>query len=47
MYAQMMTLVNMIENNAPANPNISDVFSAFAAVKAAEKAIQDGVLLDI
>lgn len=47
MYAQMMTLVNMIEKNEPADPSIDDVFSAFAAVKAAERAIAEGIALDI
>lgn len=47
MYAQMMTLVDMIENDAPADPSIDDVFSAFVVAKTAEKAIATGTVLDI
>ena len=47
MYAQMMTLVDMIEKNEPADPTIDEVFSAFVAVKTAERAIAEGVVLNI
>lgn len=47
MYAQMMTLVVMIEKNEPADPTIDEVFSAFVAVKTAERAIAEGVVLNI
>jgi hypothetical protein len=47
MYAQMMTLVDMIENDAPADPSIEDVFSAFVAAKTAEQAIAAGTMLTI
>ena len=47
MYAQMMTLVDMIEKNEPADPTIDEVFSAFVAVNTAERAIAEGVVLNI
>ncbi len=47
MYAQMMTLVNMIEHNSPADPTIDEVFRAFLVAKTAEKAIAAGKVLDI
>lgn len=47
MHAQMMTLVDMIEKNTPANPTIDEVFDAFLAVKTAEQAISQGLVLDI
>ena len=47
MYAQMMTLVDMIENDAPADPSMEDVFSAFVAAKTAEQAIAAGTMLTI
>lgn len=47
MYAQMMTLVDMIENDVPADPSIEDVFSAFVAAKTAEQAIAAGTMLTI
>lgn len=47
MYAQMCTLVDMIENNSPAEPSIDEVFSAFRAAKTAEKAIAEGMVLDV
>lgn len=47
MYGQMQTLVDMIENDAPAQPCIDEVFSAFVAAKTAEKAIMEATVLDI
>ena len=47
MYGQMKTLVDMIENDTPAEPGIDAVFSAFVAAKTAEKAILQGTVLDI
>lgn len=47
MYGQMKTLVDMIENDAPAQPCIDEVFSAFVAAKTAEKAIMESAVLDI
>jgi len=41
MYAQLSTLIDMIEKDIPANPSISEVFSAFYIALAAEKAIRD------
>lgn len=47
MYGQMRALVDMIENDTPAQPSMEDVFSAFVAAKTAEKAIAQGLVLDI
>lgn len=47
MYGQMRTLVDMIEHNAPADPGIDDVFSAFLAAKTAEQAISQGTVLPV
>ncbi len=47
MYAQMRTLVEMIEQGAPAEPSIDQVYSAFIAAKVAEEAIAGNTVLSI
>ena len=47
MYGQMCALIDMIENGTPANPSIDEVLSAFMAAKAAEKAIEQGTVLEL
>lgn len=47
MYSQMRTLVDMIEHDAPADPSIEDVFSAFIAAKTAERAIEEGTVREV
>lgn len=42
MYAQLQTLIGMIEEDAPGNPTIDDVWSAFRVTLAAEQAILTG-----
>ncbi len=47
MYAQLETLINMIETDAPANPDIDDVFRSFLVSLAAEKAISTGTTVSL
>ncbi|MDD2362521.1 MAG: Gfo/Idh/MocA family oxidoreductase [Oscillospiraceae bacterium] len=47
MYAQLSTLIDMIEQNIPANPSIDEVFSAFYIALEADKAIKNGTRLAI
>ncbi len=41
MYAQLSALIDMIESNAPANPDIDDVYSAFYTAMVAKEAIEN------
>jgi len=45
MYGQISTLIDMIENNAQANPSIDSVFSAFKVACAAQEAIEKGIIV--
>ena len=47
MYAQMKTLVDMIENDAPADPRIEEVYSAFRIAVTAEEAIRRHTTLTV
>lgn len=47
MYRQMRCLVDMIEADRPANPNIHEVMQAFNAAMTAQQAIAQGKLLTI
>jgi predicted dehydrogenase len=47
MYSQFETLIDMIENNSPGNPTTDDVWKAFAAAKAADRAIKTGQKIKI
>ena len=47
MYGQMRTLVDMIENNQPADPDMDAVYSAFVVAKTAEEAIRQGRALTL
>ena len=42
MYAQLSTLIDMIENNTPGNPTIDDVWQAFVVAEAAQKSVETG-----
>lgn len=41
MYGQLCVLIDMIEQNTPANPNIDEVYSAFCVTMTAYKAIRE------
>ncbi|MBR2338613.1 MAG: Gfo/Idh/MocA family oxidoreductase [Clostridia bacterium] len=45
MYAQLRTLIDMIENDSPADPDIDSVFSAFRVAVKAQEAIKKGITL--
>jgi gfo/idh/mocA family oxidoreductase len=47
MYGQLKTLIDMIERDAPANPDIDSVFSAFKAALTAQEAIRKGCVLRV
>lgn len=47
MYAQLRCLVNMIEQDAPANPGMEDVFRAFRAALLANDAIRENRILSV
>jgi len=47
MYAQLRHLVNMIEQDAPANPTMEQVFQAFQAALMTQKAIENGQILSL
>ena len=47
MYAQLEHLIAMIERDVPANPTIDEVFSAYTAAVAAQKAIDQHTFLPI
>ncbi len=47
MYAQLRSLVDMIEQDAPANPGMDDVFRAFRAAFLANAAIRENRILTI
>ena len=47
MYAQLETLIHMIETDMPGTPSIEDVWSAFCVALAAERSIKDGRTISI
>lgn len=47
MYAQLSTLIGMIENNLPGTPTIDEVWQSFLVAKAAEQAIELGTTVKI
>lgn len=42
MFAQLNTLIDMIENNTPGSPTIDDVWNAFLVAQAAQESIETG-----
>lgn len=47
MYAQLETLIDMIENNTPGNPTIDEVWQAFLVAQAAQQSIETGKTVKI
>ena len=47
MYAQLETLIDMIENDTPGNPTIDEVWRAFLVAQAAQKSVETGVPVKI
>ena len=47
MYAQLQTLIDMIENDTPGNPSIDDVWRAFLVAQAAQESIETGKTVKI
>ena len=47
MYGQLMTLIDMIENDGDGDPTIDEVFSAFKAALTADKAIRENRILTV
>lgn len=47
MYAQLQTLIDMIENDTEGNPSIDEVWEAFSVALAAEWAFQKGSAVDV
>ncbi len=47
MYTQLSVLIDMIENNVPANPDIYDVWKAFRTAFYAEESIKKGCSIKI
>ena len=47
MYAQLKALIHMIEKDAPGNPTIDDVWSAFQVAQAAQESIETGKTIKI
>ncbi len=47
MYAQISTLIDMIERHTPGNPTIEEVYSAFCVAMEADRAIREGAILTL
>ena len=47
MYTQLLTLIDMIENDTPGNPTIDEVWQAFLVAQAAQKSVETGVPVKI
>ena len=47
MYAQLSTLIDMIENDSEGSPTIDEVWNAFSVALAADEAIRTGKTVDI
>ena len=47
MYAQISTLIDMIEHQTPGNPTIEEVYSAFCVAMEADRAIREGTILTL
>lgn len=47
MYAQLESLIDMIENDTPGNPTIDDVWSAFRVAQAAQESLETGKTIRI
>ena len=47
MYAQLETLIGMIENDLPGDPTIDEVWSAFSVAQAAAKAVEENTAVTI
>lgn len=47
MYAQLSTLIDMIENNSPGNPTIDEVWQAFRVAEAAQESVETGKTIQI
>ena len=47
MYAQLLTLIDMIENDTPGNPTIDEVWQAFLVAQAAQESVETGVSVKI
>ena len=47
MYTQLLTLIDMIENDTPGNPTIDEVWQAFLVAQAAQESVETGVSVKI